>query len=61
MAFITDTEELKPGLIIFHRTDVKHRDWYLPATRHYAYHCLIGVDVRSNLSTQFLVRMGLPA
>lgn len=28
MAFITDKEELKPGLIIFHRTDVKHRDWY---------------------------------
>lgn len=28
MAFITDKEELKPGLIIFHRTDVKHREWY---------------------------------
>lgn len=28
MAFITDKEELKPGLIIFHRTDVQHRDWY---------------------------------
>lgn len=28
MAFVTDKEELKPGLIIFHRTDVKHRNWY---------------------------------
>lgn len=28
MAFITDTEELKSGLVIFRRTDVKHRKWY---------------------------------
>ena len=28
MAFITDKEELKPGLIIFRRADVRHRDWY---------------------------------
>jgi integrase len=28
MAFITDKEELKPGLIIFRRTDVDHRNWY---------------------------------
>lgn len=28
MAFITDKEELKPGLIIFRRTDVAHRNWY---------------------------------
>ncbi|MDF7776050.1 site-specific integrase [Sphingomonas sp. AOB5] len=27
-AFITDKEELKPGLIIFRRTDVQHRNWY---------------------------------
>jgi integrase len=28
MAFLTDTQELKPGLIIFRRADVKHRNWY---------------------------------
>jgi integrase len=28
MAFLVDTQELKPGLIIFRRADVKHRNWY---------------------------------
>lgn len=28
MAFLIDTQELKPGLILFRRTDVKHRNWY---------------------------------
>ena len=28
MAFITDKETLKPGLIIFRRGDVQHREWY---------------------------------
>ncbi len=28
MAFIADKEELKPGLVIFRRTDVAHRNWY---------------------------------
>jgi len=28
MAFIADKEELKPGLIIFRRTDVAHSNWY---------------------------------
>jgi hypothetical protein len=28
MAFVTDKEELKPGLIIFRRADVQHRNWY---------------------------------
>lgn len=28
MTFVTDKEELKPGLIIFRRSDVKHRNWY---------------------------------
>lgn len=28
MAFITDKEELKPGLIIFRRADVEHRNFY---------------------------------
>ncbi|MGC1303738.1 MAG: site-specific integrase [Caulobacteraceae bacterium] len=28
MAFVTDKEELKPGLVIFRRADVAHRNWY---------------------------------
>jgi integrase len=28
MAFVTDKEELKPGLVIFRRADVNHRRWY---------------------------------
>jgi hypothetical protein len=28
MAFLVDTQELKTGLIIFRRADVKHRNWY---------------------------------
>jgi integrase len=28
MAFIADKQELKPGLVIFRRTDVHHRNWY---------------------------------
>lgn len=28
MSFVIDSEELKPGLIIFRRGDVKHRRWY---------------------------------
>jgi integrase len=28
MSFLLDVQELKPGLIIFRRSDVKHRQWY---------------------------------
>jgi integrase len=28
MAFVTDKQELKPGLVIFRRSDVQHRRWY---------------------------------
>jgi integrase len=28
MAFLVDTQELKPGLVIFRRADVKHHNWY---------------------------------
>ncbi len=28
MSFIIDKEELKPGLIIFRRGDVGHKNWY---------------------------------
>lgn len=28
MAYLLDIEQLKSGLIIYHRADVKHREWY---------------------------------
>jgi hypothetical protein len=28
MAFITEKEELKPGLVLFRRGDMGHRMWY---------------------------------
>jgi len=28
MAFLVDTQEIKPGVIIFRRADVRHRNWY---------------------------------
>lgn len=28
MTFMVDTQELKPGLVIFRRNDVQHRNWY---------------------------------
>ena len=28
MVFMLDKQELKPGLVIFRRKDVKHRNWY---------------------------------
>lgn len=28
MAFLIDLQELKPGLVLFRRSDVKHRNWY---------------------------------
>lgn len=39
MAFMIDAEELKPGLVVFRRADVKHRRWYcrikLPGSARY--------------------------
>ncbi len=31
MTFLTDKEELEPGLVIFRRGDVQHRNWYCRA------------------------------
>ena len=28
MSFLVDLHELKPGLVVFRRTDVQHRNWY---------------------------------
>ncbi len=44
MTFIIDKEELKPGLIIFRRADVEHRNWYcrikLPKADRYKFYSL---------------------
>jgi integrase len=51
MAFVTDKEELKPGLIIFRRSDVQHRNWYcrvkLPRADRYKTFSLKTSDVHS--------------
>jgi integrase len=50
MAFLTDKEELKPGLVIFRRGDVQHRNWYcrvkLPKADRYKTISLKTADVR---------------
>jgi len=47
MAYLLDVEQLKPGLIIYHRADVRHRQWYcrvkVPNTDRYKV-----VSVRTN-------------
>jgi integrase len=49
MAFITDKEELKPGLIIFRRADVEHRNYYcrikLPKADRYKTYALKTHDI----------------
>lgn len=49
MAFLLDPQELKDGLIIFRRGDVKHRKWYcrikLPNADRYKTVCLKTTDV----------------
>ena len=51
MAFVTDKEELKPGLIIFRRADVQHRNWYcrvkLPKADRYKTYSLKTPDVNA--------------
>ena len=37
MAFMVDAQELKPGLVIFRRADVKHRRWYCRVKRRQGY------------------------
>ena len=50
MGFMQDTEELKPGLVMFRRADVKHRRWYcrvkLPDQRRYKTIALKTEDAR---------------
>lgn len=49
MKFMADTQELKSGLVIFRRTDVKHRNWYcrmkMPKEDRYKTVCLKTSDV----------------
>ncbi|MBU1210901.1 MAG: site-specific integrase [Alphaproteobacteria bacterium] len=51
MAFITDKEELKPGLIIFRRADVEHRNFYcrikLPKADRYKTYSLKTPDIHA--------------
>ncbi len=51
MAFIIDKEELKPGLIIFRRGDVEHRNFYcrikLPKADRYKTHALKTANVEA--------------
>jgi len=51
MAFITDKEELKPGLIIFRRADVEHRNFYcrikLPRADRYKTYSLKTPDINA--------------
>jgi integrase len=51
MSFLIDTQELKPGLIIFRRADVKHRNWYcrikVPKTDRYKTVSLKTADIDS--------------
>ena len=51
MAFITDKEELKPGLIIFRRADVEHRNFYcrikLPKADRYKTYSLKTADINA--------------
>src|SRR5262249_464159 len=50
MPFLTDVHELKPGLIIFRRTDVQHQNWYcrvkVPNERRYKTLSLKTTDIR---------------
>lgn len=50
MRFLVDTQELKTGLIIFKRADVKHKDWYcrvkVPGTGKYKTVSLKTPDMR---------------
>ncbi|NQE61926.1 site-specific integrase [Caulobacter sp. RHG1] len=49
MAFVIDKQELKPGLIIFRRSDVQHRNWYcrvkLPKADRYKTYSLKTADI----------------
>lgn len=56
MGFLIDTQELKPGLIIFRRADVKHRNWYcrikVPRDDRYKTVSLKTADIRTLLKLQ---------
>jgi integrase len=49
MPFVVDAEELKSGLVIFRRADVRHKNWYcrmkLPSVHRYKTICLKTSDI----------------
>ncbi|HWA89787.1 MAG TPA: hypothetical protein VG889_07120 [Rhizomicrobium sp.] len=57
MAFLQDTQELKPGLIIFRRSDVAHHRWYcrvrVPGEDRYKTFSLRTTDVEAARSAAF--------
>jgi integrase len=56
MAFVTEKEELKPGLILFRRGDVGHRMWYcrmkMPKADRYKTVSLKTTDIRRGAGTR---------
>ncbi|WP_333611588.1 AAA family ATPase [Brevundimonas bullata] len=57
MAFLIDPQELKPGLILFRRADVQHRNWYcrikVPGSDRYKTVSLRTADVTSAREAAF--------
>jgi integrase len=72
MAFMLDKQELKPGLVIFRRSDVDHKQWYcrikVPDVDRYKTKCLKTVDVveaqkkafKEDVSLHVKVEHGIP-
>lgn len=72
MAFLVDVEELKPGLIIFRRGDVQHRNWYcrvkIPKTDRYKTVSLKTSDInaartqawRQNTEVEICIERNMP-
>ncbi len=56
MSFVTEKEELKPGLILFRRGDVEHRMWYcrmkMPKADRYKTVSLKNIGQRSGAGTR---------
>ena len=72
MTFLIDAQTLKPGLILFRRADVKHRNWYcrirVPRSDRYKTVSLKTADVQSatelafdaDADLRFRVKHGVP-
>lgn len=72
MTFVTDKEELKPGLVIFRRADVQHRNWYcrvkLPKENRYKTVSLHTADIQTARTlawdkegeVRYAIKLGVP-